>query len=92
MLVGYEIGYRQLGPTGLVGYLPSHPTCAHGMIVNFEAFTKILTEKLYQLVLPTKKSVSKVWRPYYFSGTVCYHIDIIMSMSFLVISQRVKKM
>ena len=23
-LVGYEIGYTQLGPTGLVGYLPSH--------------------------------------------------------------------
>ena len=23
-LVGYEIGYNQLGPTGLVGYLPSH--------------------------------------------------------------------
>ena len=23
-LVGYEIGYSQLGPTGLVGYLPSH--------------------------------------------------------------------
>ena len=24
VLVGYEIGYRKLGPTGLVGYLPSH--------------------------------------------------------------------
>ena len=23
-LVGYEIGYSQLGPTGLVGYSPSH--------------------------------------------------------------------
>ena len=23
-LVGYEIGYSQLGSTGLVGYLPSH--------------------------------------------------------------------
>ena len=23
-LVGYEIGYSQLGPTGLVVYLPSH--------------------------------------------------------------------
>ena len=23
-LVEYEIGYTQLGPTGLVGYLPSH--------------------------------------------------------------------
>ena len=23
-LVGYEIGYSQLGLTGLVGYLPSH--------------------------------------------------------------------
>ena len=23
-LVGYEIGYSQLVPTGLVGYLPSH--------------------------------------------------------------------
>ena len=23
-LVGYEIGYSQLGPTGLVGYLTSH--------------------------------------------------------------------
>ena len=23
-LVGYEIGYSQLGPTGLVGSLPSH--------------------------------------------------------------------
>ena len=23
-LVGYEIGYSQLDPTGLVGYLPSH--------------------------------------------------------------------
>ena len=23
-LVGCEIGYRQLGPTSLVGYLPSH--------------------------------------------------------------------
>ena len=23
-LVGYEIGYSQLGHTGLVGYLPSH--------------------------------------------------------------------
>ena len=23
-LVGYEIGYGQLGPTGLVGYLPFH--------------------------------------------------------------------
>ena len=23
-LVGYEIGYSQLGPTGLVGYLPPH--------------------------------------------------------------------
>ena len=23
-LVGYEIGHSQLGPTGLVGYLPSH--------------------------------------------------------------------
>ena len=23
-LVGYEIGYSQLGPTVLVGYLPSH--------------------------------------------------------------------
>ena len=23
-LVGYEIGYSQLGPTGLIGYLPSH--------------------------------------------------------------------
>ena len=23
-LVGYEIGYSQLGPTDLVGYLPSH--------------------------------------------------------------------
>ena len=23
-LVGYEIGYSQLGPTGLVGYLLSH--------------------------------------------------------------------
>ena len=23
-LVGYEIGYSQPGPTGLVGYLPSH--------------------------------------------------------------------
>ena len=23
-LVGYEIGYSQLGPTGLLGYLPSH--------------------------------------------------------------------
>ena len=23
-LVGYEIGYSQFGPTGLVGYLPSH--------------------------------------------------------------------
>ena len=23
-LVGYEIGYSQLAPTGLVGYLPSH--------------------------------------------------------------------
>ena len=28
-LVGYEIGYSQLGPTGLVGYLlvPSHIQC-----------------------------------------------------------------
>ena len=24
VLVGYEIGYSELGPTGLVGYLPSH--------------------------------------------------------------------
>ena len=24
VLVGYEIGYSQLGPMGLVGYLPSH--------------------------------------------------------------------
>ena len=24
VLVGYEIGYSQLGPTGLGGYLPSH--------------------------------------------------------------------
>ena len=24
VLVGYEIGYSQLGLTGLVGYLPSH--------------------------------------------------------------------
>ena len=24
VLVGYEIGFSQLGPTGLVGYLPSH--------------------------------------------------------------------
>ena len=23
-LVGYEIGYSQLGPAGVVGYLPSH--------------------------------------------------------------------
>ena len=23
-LFGFEIGYSQLGPTGLVGYLPSH--------------------------------------------------------------------
>ena len=23
-LVGYETGYSQLGPAGLVGYLPSH--------------------------------------------------------------------
>ena len=27
-LVGYEIGYSQLGPTGLFGYLPSHIQCA----------------------------------------------------------------
>ena len=27
-LVGYEIGYSQLGPTGLLGYLPSHIQCA----------------------------------------------------------------
>ena len=27
-LVGYEIGYSQLGPTGLLGYLPSHILCA----------------------------------------------------------------
>ena len=27
-LVGYEIGYSRLGPTGLVGYLPSHIQCA----------------------------------------------------------------
>ena len=27
-LVGNEIGYSQLGPTGLVGYLPSHIQCA----------------------------------------------------------------
>ena len=33
-LVGYEIGYSQLGPTGLVGYLPSHSTRAHGIIVK----------------------------------------------------------
>ena len=30
-LVGYEIGYSQLGPTGHVGYLPSH---IHGTIVE----------------------------------------------------------
>ena len=27
-LVGYEIGYSQHSPTGLVGYLPSHIQCA----------------------------------------------------------------
>ena len=33
-LVGYEIGYSQLGPTSLVGYLPSHSTRADGIIVK----------------------------------------------------------
>ena len=35
-LVGYENGYSQLGPTGLVGYLPSHIQRAlmHGIIVT----------------------------------------------------------
>ena len=28
VLVGYEIGYSQLGPVGLFGYLPSHIQCA----------------------------------------------------------------
>ena len=29
VLVGYEIGYSQLGPTGLIGYLPPHIQRAH---------------------------------------------------------------
>ena len=33
-LVGYETGFSQLGATRLVGYLPSHPTCAHRIIVK----------------------------------------------------------
>ena len=36
-LVGYEIGYSQLGPTGLVGYLPS-PTRARWIIVKYMSF------------------------------------------------------
>jgi len=36
-LVGYEIGYSQLGPTGLVGYLPS-PTRARWIIVKYISF------------------------------------------------------
>ena len=30
VLVGYEIGYSQLDPTGLVAYLPSHAHLAYG--------------------------------------------------------------
>ena len=38
-LVGYEIGYSQLGPTGLVGYLSSHiqPALTHGVIFNYHS-------------------------------------------------------
>ena len=35
VLIGYEIGYSQLGATRLVGYLPSYPTGAHGIIVKY---------------------------------------------------------
>ena len=47
-LVGYEIGYSQLGPTGLVGYLPSHhayPTRAHGIIVKYILMRPLLRKK-----------------------------------------------
>ena len=36
-LVGYETGYSQLGATRLVGYLPSHITRTHGIIVKYLA-------------------------------------------------------
>ena len=41
-LIGYEIGYSQLGATRLVGYLPSHidPTHAHGIIVKCMLFSE----------------------------------------------------
>ena len=35
-LVGYEIGYSQLGPMGPRWvFTISYPTCAHGIIVNY---------------------------------------------------------
>ena len=44
-LVGYDIGYNQLSPTGLVGYLPSHIHCAlMEQLLNillFQTFTPI---------------------------------------------------
>ena len=39
-LVGYETGYSQLGATRLIGYLPSHIQCAHGIIVNHYHMTR----------------------------------------------------
>ena len=41
-LVGYEIGYSQLGPTSLVGYLP-YPTRAHGIIVKYTTRQRCIT-------------------------------------------------
>ena len=46
-LVGYETGYSQLGATRLVGYLPSHPTRAHGMIVNYQNLVSVLSASAF---------------------------------------------
>ena len=47
-LVEYETGYSQLGATRLVGYLPSHPTRAHGIIVNYSPKAKWLSVNIYR--------------------------------------------
>lgn len=44
-LVGYEIIDSQFGPTRLVDYLSSYPTCAHGINVSYIRWTGVSQRK-----------------------------------------------
>ena len=55
--VGYEIGYSQLGPTGLVGY--SYPTRAHGKIVKYTPIFKTasVAKNIWRII----KTIVSIW-------------------------------